>query len=97
MTAVKNEKMNRVTVHLDEKPIYDIVMTEDFRHFRVKSKNLSISNRRLCIVTDSNVEKLYLNEVKELLAPCCKTVISFVFPAGEEHKTSTPSGIYMKP
>ena len=30
MTAVKNEKMNRVTVHLDEKPIYDIVMTEDF-------------------------------------------------------------------
>lgn len=39
MTEVKNEKMNRVTVHLDEKPIYDIVMTEDFRHFRVKSKN----------------------------------------------------------
>ena len=37
-------------------------------------------------MTDSNVEKLYLNEVKELLAPCCKTVISFVFPAGEEHK-----------
>ena len=30
MTEVKNEKMNRVTVHLDEKPIYDIVMTEDF-------------------------------------------------------------------
>ena len=25
MTEVKNEKMNRVTVHLDEKPIYDIV------------------------------------------------------------------------
>ena len=40
MTEVKNEKMNRVTVHLDEKPIYDIVMTEDFSgHFRVKSKN----------------------------------------------------------
>ncbi|MFQ8841065.1 MAG: 3-dehydroquinate synthase family protein [Clostridium fessum] len=50
------------------------------------NRTLSISNRRLCIVTDSNVEKLYLNEVKELLAPCCKTVISFVFPAGEEHK-----------
>lgn len=24
MAAVKNEKMNRVTVHLDEKPIYDL-------------------------------------------------------------------------
>ncbi len=39
MTEVKNEKMNRVTVHLDEKPIYDIVMTKIFRYFRVKSKN----------------------------------------------------------
>ena len=86
MTAVKNEKMNRVTVHLDEKPIYDIVMTEDFSALPGEIEKLSISNRRLCIVTDSNVEKLYLNEVKELLAPCCKTVISFVFPAGEEHK-----------
>ena len=86
MTAVKNEKMNRVTVHLDEKPIYDIVMTEDFSALPGEIEKLSISNRRLCIVTDSNVEKLYLNKVKELLAPCCKTVISFVFPAGEEHK-----------
>lgn len=86
MTEVKNEKMNRVTVHLDEKPIYDIVMTEDFSALPGEIEKLSISNRRLCIVTDSNVEKLYLNEVKKLLAPCCKTVISFVFPAGEEHK-----------
>ena len=73
MTEVKNEKMNRVTVHLDEKPIYDIVMTEDFSALPGEIEKLSISNRRLCIVTDSNVEKLYLNEVKELLAPCCKT------------------------
>ena len=67
MTEVKNEKMNRVTVHLDEKPIYDIVMTEDFSALPGEIEKLSISNRRLCIVTDSNVEKLYLNEVKELL------------------------------
>ena len=38
MTAVKNEKMNRVTVHLDGSLIHDIVMTA-FSHFRVKSKN----------------------------------------------------------
>lgn len=97
MTEVKNEKMNRVTVHLDEKPIYDIVMTEDFSALPGEIEKLSISNRRLCIVTDSNVEKLYLNEVKELLAPCCKTVISFVFPAGEEHKNLDTVGIYMRP
>ena len=78
--------MNRVTVHLDEKPIYDIVMTEDFSALPGEIEKLSISNRRLCIVTDSNVEKLYLNEVKELLAPCCKTVRSVCRRFGRRHR-----------
>ncbi len=86
MTEVKNANMNRVTVHLDEKPIYDILMTENFSSLPAEIEKLSVSNRRLCIVTDTNVEKLYLDEVTSLLKPCCKTVISFVFTAGEEHK-----------
>ena len=66
----------------------------DFSALPGEIEKLSISSRRLCIVTDSNVEKLYLNEVKELLAPCCKTVISFVFPAGEEHKMCIRDSCY---
>lgn len=77
---------NRVTVHVDEKPVYEIVMTKDFSSLPEEMKALSIASRRLCIVTDSNVAPLYLNEVKSLLAPGCKTVISHVFQAGEEHK-----------
>ena len=97
MTEVKNEKMNRVTVHLDEKPIYDIVMTEDFSALPGEIEKLSISNRRLCIVTDSNVEKLYLNEVKELLAPLQDGNRSY-FRRARSTKPLTPSaGIYMKP
>lgn len=86
MNKLANMNTNRVTVHLDGKPIYDILMTENFGALPVEIEKLSISNRRLCIVTDSNVEKLYLEEVTTLLKPCCKTVTSFVFPAGEEHK-----------
>lgn len=86
MTEVKNEKMNRVTVHLDEKPIYDIVMTEDFSALPGEIEKLSISNRRLCIVTDSNVEKLYLNEVKELLAAVLQDGNFVRISGGEEHK-----------
>ena len=86
MTELANTNINRVTVHLDDKPIYDILMTEDFKLLPAEIEKLEISNRRLCIVTDTNVEKLYLKEVTELLKSCCKTVISFVFQAGEANK-----------
>ncbi|MGI6053603.1 MAG: 3-dehydroquinate synthase [Clostridium sp.] len=85
-TDMRYENMNRVTVHMDEKPVYEIVMTKDFSSLPEEMQTLSIASRRLCIVTDSNVAPLYLEEVKALLAPICKTVISYVFPAGEEHK-----------
>ncbi len=83
---LNKNNINRVTVHMDGKPIYDIVMTEDFETLPAEIEKLSVSNRRLCIVTDTNVEKLYLDEITKLLNPCCKTVISYVFQAGEEHK-----------
>ncbi len=85
-TDIRCEDVNRVTVHMDEKPVYEIVMAKDFSSLPEEMKALSIASRRLCIVTDSNVAPLYLEEVKALLAPICKTVISYVFPAGEEHK-----------
>ena len=82
----KNETMNRLTVHMDGTPVYDIVMAEDFSSLPEEVKKLDIASRRLCIVTDSNVAPLYLNKVTDLLSPCCKTVISYVFPAGEQNK-----------
>ena len=80
------ESMNRLTVHMNDVPVYDIVMAEDFSFLPEEIKKLGVENRRLCIVTDSNVAPLYEKEVKELLTPCCKTIISFVFPAGEANK-----------
>lgn len=76
----------RMTVHRDGNPIYDIVMSDSFGQLAAEVGKLSVSDRRICIVTDSTVAELYLEEVKERLTGCCKEVVTFVFPAGEENK-----------
>ena len=76
----------RMTVHRDGNPIYDIVMSDSFGQLAAEIGKLSVSDRRICIVTDSTVAELYLEEVKERLTGCCKEVVTFVFPAGEENK-----------
>lgn len=42
--------------------------------------------KKACIVTDSTVSELYLEEVKNVLSPLFETVTAFVFPAGEASK-----------
>ena len=76
----------RMTVHQEGQAIYDIVMKNDFSALGEEAEKLGIRHRKLCIVTDSNVAPLYLEEVKTVLAPFAGRIDSFVFPAGEESK-----------
>ncbi len=77
----------RMTVHRDEKAIYDIVIEPTFNRLGEETASLGITEgRKLCIVTDTNVEPLYLETVRQQLVPHCSQVDFFVFPAGEEHK-----------
>ena len=76
--------MERLGVHLDGKEIYDIVITDSFDGLKEEVGRLRTEGKKLCIVTDSHVEKLYLEEVKERLSKVCRQVDVFVFPAGEE-------------
>lgn len=61
-------------------------------------RNLFIGNNvpsRICVITDSNVEKLYLKNLKERLLSIGITVIHHVLSAGEENKNlATVSEIY---
>lgn len=50
-------------------------------------QDCAILGRKLCIVTDSTVENLYLSQVTEALAGSCRAVTVFSFPAGEQSKT----------
>lgn len=75
-----------LTVHRDAKPIYDIIISSDFQSLPNALTKLRIQNRRICIVTETNVSKYYLQTVKDIISPCCKEIIDFVFPEGEGNK-----------
>ena len=77
----------RLPILYNKKPCYDIVFSHTFEELPQELQDLGVENRKICIYTDSNVEKLYAKQIQELLEPVCRKVILFSFPAGEEYKT----------
>lgn len=76
-----------IPVSYEGKPCYKIILEQDFQHLIEYVKELGYnSKQKICIVTDSNLEALHLDEVKDIFSSYFDTVISFVFPAGEENK-----------
>ena len=73
-------------VKKDQNFAYNIYLEDSFGQLPERIKELEPENRKICIVTDSNVELLYAKEVQGLLAPCCREISIFVIQAGEEHK-----------
>ncbi|MEG1780363.1 MAG: 3-dehydroquinate synthase [Clostridium sp.] len=78
--------MDRITVHLNKEPIYDIVINEDFTALPDELSKLDTAKKKLCIVTDSTVKEIYLDQVQTILSNCFCEVIFYVFPAGEKSK-----------
>lgn len=75
-----------LTVRRDGKAAYDIILDTAFDGLKDRVEALGVQGRRMCVVTDSTVARWYLEPVKEILAQCCRQVVTFVFPAGEESK-----------
>jgi 3-dehydroquinate synthase len=74
-------------VQYEEKPCYNIYIESSFNNFIADLQRISgMTYDKVCIVTDSNVEKLYLDEIVGLCQPIFSTVSSFVFEAGEASK-----------
>lgn len=78
--------LDKLTVHMDKKPIYDIVFADDFNSLPELLAGQGIADKRVCIVTETTVAPLYLDTVKEQLKGKCKELISIIFKAGEENK-----------
>ena len=76
-----------ITVHMNDEPIYDIVIENSFDRLAESFDKLGVKNRKLCIVTDSNVGPLYADAVKEELAKTGNEVFVYTFKAGEPSKT----------
>ncbi len=77
---------NSLTINYEKKPCYDIVFSQSFDELLEELERLNIKERRLCIITDSNVEKIYAKTVLDIIKDKCKKAVIFSFSAGEEHK-----------
>lgn len=78
--------MRKTTVHYDGKPLYDISFETGFEHLGQLCEQLNTKEKRVCIVSDSNVSKFHMEAVVEILKDYCRVVETFTFPAGEENK-----------
>lgn len=88
---------NYLTVHQNGDPIYDIFFANDFNSLPGLLTGQGIADKRVCIVTETNVAPLYLEEIKDQLKGKCKEIISVVFDAGEAQKNlDTVKMIYEK-
>ena len=77
----------RLTVHDKEgNSIYDIVIEQNFDRLSDELEKLGLESRRVCIVTETNVDPLYGQEVYEIINNMAKKTIKFVFVAGEANK-----------
>ncbi len=77
---------NRITVNYQNKPCYDIVFENDFSLLKDEIEKLGFKDRKIAIITDSNVEKLFKNDICDLLSGISDTVVSYSIPAGENNK-----------
>lgn len=77
----------KLTVNYQEKPCYDIVIENSFEKLTEAFSRLSVTGKKICIVTDSNVGPLYAQEVAKCLEETGNYVFCYTFPAGEENKT----------
>ena len=88
---------NRLTILYDKKPSYDIVFSTDFGELLNELTLLELTNRRVCVVTDTHVHSLYGEALKSILEDNCKKLVFFTFPEGEESKNlATIQELYSK-
>lgn len=80
------EVNNKIEIRTDGKKSYDIILRDSFDDFLKQMEFLEIEHKKVCIVTESNVAPIYLNNVYDLIASKAKKTISFSFEAGEKHK-----------
>lgn len=92
---MEEEKRIVLPVKMNGKFSYSIVLEDSFEQLAREMEPLGAEERRICIVTDSQVGPLYKEAVKQELSRICKKVTIYTIEAGEEHKTlDTVKGLY---
>lgn len=83
-------------VTLDASVIYHIKLTDSFQNLSAELKSLGYqADQKICIVSDTNVAKLYMEKVVAILKEDFPSVSCYEFLAGEASKnTDTVNGVY---
>lgn len=76
----------RIPVKCEGQSSYDIVIENSYQNLCKELERFHICNRKLCIVTETNVKSFYAEEIVKQLRPHAQEVIVFTFQAGEAHK-----------
>lgn len=76
----------RLPVNYHGKICYDIYINDNFNKLLPEIKNLATEQRKICIVTETNVGPYYTEEVLSKLRVFYKTITVFEFEAGEKSK-----------
>lgn len=77
---------DRLQIMLEGKPCYEIVFEKSFEKLKEELLALGAKDRKICVITDSNVNAIYGDEILQLLEAQCRLAVRFVIPAGEESK-----------
>ena len=65
---------------------YDIVITEGFRELKGLLEPFFTGGKKVAVISDSNVGKLYSEEVSAIVRELGNPCFTYDFPAGEENK-----------
>ena len=84
-----------INIKENDTVLYDIYITNGFQELNVFLKPFLSEDKKVCIVTDSNVEKLYTEQIKSIVEDNGNKCVVFSFPAGEENKNlNTVQNLY---
>ena len=92
---MEEKKRIVLPVKMDGRFSYSIVLEDSFEQLARELAPLETEERRICIVTDSQVGPLYGELVRQELSKVCKKVTVYTIESGEAHKTlDTVKGLY---
>ncbi len=76
----------RLQILYEKKPCYDIVITKSYEELKAEVEPFISIEKKVCIVTDTQVQPMYAAAVEEILKSLCAKVCVYAIPAGEENK-----------
>ena len=75
-----------LNISYEGKPCYDIIFSDHFNDLNVKIDELGFVNRKIAIITDSNIDPLYGQLVRDAIDSSTHDVFLFEIEAGEDYK-----------